>query len=189
MVTPRFEKLWNIKMLFSLKSFQLYRPSSSHWLSSSIALSVSACLFSSACNCVCVCVCMLHWVSLRTLETPKSFQGPRVLHCLPLFLFLSHDVFHLTAAVSFFFHLLASRCPFPFVSRTKTKQQPPPSLMVLNFKDIMALTGHTEQAANAAAARHGKQLITWSRITLISVNCALASLQSVCCFFRHTGFV
>eukprot|EP00064_Thunnus_orientalis_P000874 superscaffoldBa00000051_g875 len=64
--------------------------------------------------------------------------------------------------------------PFPLrllpINNTETKQQPPLSPTGLNFKHIMALTGHSEQAANAAAARHGKELITWSRITLISLQ-------------------
>lgn len=94
-----------------------------------------ACLFAGVWQCVCVSVRM-GLVSLRTLETSKTFQGPRVLlfkglHYLPLsLLFPSHDVFHLPA-FSFSLPLLGSSCPFPSVSCPSTTQRPNNSRLCL----------------------------------------------------------
>lgn len=74
-------------------------------------------------------------VSLRTLETPKTFQGPRVLlfkglHYSLSLLFPSHDVFH-PPAFSYSLSLLGSRCPFPSVSCPSTTQRPNNSRLCL----------------------------------------------------------
>ena len=140
-------------------------------------------------------------VSLRTLETPKTFQGPRVLlfkglhYSLSLspslslslslsLLFPSHDVF--SSSRLFLFALSPGvSVPFPLrllpINNTETEQQPPLSPTGLNFKHITALTGHGEQAANAAAASHGKELITQGRITLVSLQTNPEGNSSHCC--------
>lgn len=45
------------------------------------------------------------------------------------------------------------------INNTETKQQPPLSPTGLNLKYIMAVTSHSEHAANSAAAWQGKGLI------------------------------
>lgn len=68
-----------------------------------------------------VCLCR---VSLRTLETPKTFQRPRVLlfkglHYLPLSLCFHHMMFFIFQPF-LICSLLGSLCPFPSVSRPST---------------------------------------------------------------------
>ena len=88
---------------------------------------------------------------------------------------------------SFFLFALSPGVSVPFplhllpINNTETEQQPPLSPTGLNFKHITALTGHSEQAANAAAARHGKELITQGRITLVSLQTNLEGSSSHCC--------
>lgn len=86
------------------------------------------------------------------------------IHHMMFFIFLPFLILSLSPGVFLPFPLRLSP-----INNTETKQQPPLSPTGLNFKHIMALTGHSEQAPNAAA-RHGKELITQSRITPISLQ-------------------
>ena len=77
---------------------------------------------------VCWCVCM--WVSLRALETPKTFQGPRVLLFKGLHyppppppLCFHHMMFFLSQPF-LLRSLLGSLCPFPSVSCPSTTLRP-----------------------------------------------------------------